>query len=318
MNDIDEKDVLDETEFSDEEKTKVLPIIKKHQGKETKKTVNLFTFCFITVLYVAILVCGILSLKGIAVLYDTEPLMQFSGRWFIALFVSYGIFFFAVSPFKLSLTLRKAGFALSTLAYAGMQLYPLLYVIEHKDVYKPIRNIGTLNFFNGDTLCYIIIACSFVFTLLIYLTSWLEFDFSKTDKMKFLSKDTITGIIGFLHWFFVNLLVLIYRSGMILIKFKEKTLSWFLIIVLPISILFAPYLAEFFALVVILNVILWIAYSFVSGLILNPSYSSDPNTITIINSMGCEVELTECSDGRYVDSYFNYYHDNGDGTVSED
>ena len=170
---------------NEKEKLKITDVFER---SETKVILNWPVFIILSLLYLAVLVGGILSaFFELNVLYDNPLMNKFSGLWFIALFVSFGMFFFSLAPIKkMPKKVRILGYTLFTLAYCGMQMLPISFLINNQAALAATKNVGVHKFLNAFQLSIASLSVSFFVIFTIYLTTWLKFVFKDKKEKPYL------------------------------------------------------------------------------------------------------------------------------------
>ena len=293
---------------------KYIPKVKKRTDIRDKNVVNLPVFIIITILYIAVLVLGILSLFNVNVIWDAFFQNKIGGLWFVVLSASYLMFFFEVAPFNIKKKVRIALFVLSTISYSAIQVIPVMYLINNQAIFQSIKKIGMWNVFDAFVFSLITIGASYLSTMLIYVVPWFSYNFDRVEEYKELDFET-GGIAKTILYFFLNILIAIYRFFLLVPKLRESSINTYFVVILPLSIILMPFGAETIAIILIVTLILFFV-SLIEGVFFGGvSYGS--SSITVVDQYGNEITLYECG-SSYKDDAGNYYSENADGTYSQD
>ena len=314
---MDEIENFDNENVVDEvlEKTKkYIPKIKTANKEKRKKLVNLPVFIIVTIFHIALLVLGILSVCDIKALWDETYQNRLGGIWFLVLFSSYLMFFFECAPFLIGKKIRKIMLTFSIIIYTGLQLIPILYLVNHQTIFHAIKKVGMWQVFDAFVFSLITLIGSYIATLMLYIVPLFSYDFDKMDEFKELDSGD-SGIAKTILYFFLNILIGIYRLILLIPKLREKSLNTYFIVFLPLSIFLLPFAAETIAIILIMVVIIYIV-SLIEGVFFN-SVSYGSSSITVVDQYGNEITLYECG-SSYKDDAGNYYSENADGTYSQD
>ena len=238
-----------------EERETVYSFGEPTQVKEEKPRTSMAGFVIVTIIYAVILVLSVIALLGVNVLWDNPALNKVTGGWLIAYLASYGLYFFLLSPFKVSEKAKKIGVWSSIGGMLLLDILPIVLLVTNFSALSSTKDGSMFKLFNDATLIIISMVVSEIGIAMVYLLSQAKLDPDKFRKREAPKDQSGESALVRLLKILLQIIIGLFNSAVALIKLRDKHANVFSVIVSLLFSFLCVVLAEVMAILLLVFVI---------------------------------------------------------------